>query len=240
MTKKTSAPAALVRVQTSQGSTTQAPVRQRNPRGQGAHLRQEILDGAAAMLEATGNEASITLRSVARHIGVAAPSVARHFADRAEIIDAVVAAELTQVRDVMVAANDAHRGDPPAQLLALTRSFYGYGRAYPNRYRVVFERRYLPLWDDEQRVMEATAPLITETFTLVVTAIEQCVAVGASTSSDPFADAVGLWCAVHGLIALPPTIPSFPWPEPDDLLSAFLARITCLAAPSDPPVRTTR
>lgn len=240
MTKQSTGPAAPLRAQASLAGTSEPPRRQRNPRGQGAHLRQEILDGAAAILEATGNEASITLRSVARHIGVAAPSVARHFADRTEIIDAVVAAELTQLRDVMVAANDAHRGDPPAQLLALTRSFYGYGRAYPNRYRVVFERRYLPLWDNEQRVMEATAPLITETFSLVVTAIEQCVAVGASTSSDPFADAVGLWCAVHGLVALPPTIPSFPWPEPDDLIGAFLARITCVAALSDPPVRTTR
>jgi AcrR family transcriptional regulator len=209
--------------------------RRRNPRGQGARLREEIIDGAAALLEATGNETSITLRSVARQIGVAAPSVARHFTDRAEIVDAVVAAELTQLRDAMAVANDAHQGDPPAQLTAITRAVYDHGRAHPNRYRVVFERRFLPLWEKEQRIMQATAPLITETFALVVTALENCVATGASTSTDPFADAVALWCAVHGLVALPPTIPSFPWPDLDTLLVTSIGRITQLTVPA--PVR---
>jgi AcrR family transcriptional regulator len=205
------------------------PSRQRNPRGQGAKLRDEIIEAAAAVLERTGNEASITLRAVAREVGVAPPSISRHFADRGAVIDAVVAQDLAELRDVMVSALAAHT-DPVEALFALNRAYYEYGRDHPNRYKVVFERRFLPFWQDEQRTMEQTAPLIAETFGLVVTVIQSCIEMGYSNSTDPFADATALWCAVHGLVALPPTIPSFPWPDIDQLLITCVTRLLKLTA----------
>lgn len=200
------------------------PPRQRNPRGQGARLRDEIIAGAAAILERTGSEESITLRAVAREVGIAPPSMSRWFADRAEVIDAVVAQELTELRDAMVAAKEAET-DPVAQLFAIVRAYHAHGQAHPNRYRVIFERRFLPLWEAQQRTMDQTAPLITETFGLVVATIERCVEAGGSASTDPFADATALWLALHGLVALPPTIPSFPWSDGDQLLVACVTRL---------------
>jgi hypothetical protein len=73
--------------------------------------------------------------------------------------------------------------------------------------------------------MDKTAPLITETFGLVVATIERCVEAGISASLDPFADATALWFALHGLVALPPTIPSFPWPDADQLLVTCVTRL---------------
>ena len=80
--------------------------------------------------------------------------------------------------------------------------------------------------------LQATAPLITETFSLVVTALENCVAIGASTSTDPFADSVALWCAVHGLVALPLPSLRFPWPDLDTLLVTSIGRLTQLTVPA--------
>lgn len=51
------------------------PARQRNRRGEGAHLRDEIIAGASAILERTGSEENLTLRAVAREVGIAAPSI---------------------------------------------------------------------------------------------------------------------------------------------------------------------
>jgi AcrR family transcriptional regulator len=200
------------------------PPRKRNPRGQGARLRDEIIQGAAAILERTGNEESITLRAVAREVGIAPPSMSRCFADRAEVIDAVVAQELGALSDAIVAAKDAE-ADPVEQLFAIVRAYYAHGHSHPNRYRVIFERRFLPLWEDEGRAMDQTAPLIAETFGLVVTTIERCVESGRSSSADPFADATALWFAIHGLVTLPPTVPSFPWPDADELLVACVTRL---------------
>jgi AcrR family transcriptional regulator len=187
-------------------------------------LRDEIIEGATAILERTGNEGSITMRAVAREVGIAAPSINRHFADRAAIIDAVVAQELAALRDVVVSAMAA-AGDPVERLFAIVRAYRAYGQAHPNSYKVIFERRFLDLWQVEQRTMDHTAPLIAETFGLVVRAVEACVEAGRSTSTDPFADTTALWCAIHGLVVLPPTIPSFPWPETDELLVACVTRL---------------
>ncbi len=124
------------------------PKRQRNRRGQGSRLRAETIAGAAALLERTGSEEWITLRAVAREVGIAAPSMAPRFADRAEIIDAVVAQELRCLHARLRAAVAAE-GDPVTQLFAAARAYPAYGYAQPNCYRVIFERRFLALWDRE-------------------------------------------------------------------------------------------
>src|SRR5712691_7955762 len=61
-----------------------------NPRGQGGRLRDELLDAASGLLAAGGRDAELTLRSVARAAGVAAPSVYQHFADLDELMLALV------------------------------------------------------------------------------------------------------------------------------------------------------
>lgn len=195
-------------------------------------MRDEIIEGATVILERTGNEGSITMRAVAREVGVAAPSINRHFADRAAIIDAVVAQELAALRDVVVSAMATAPSDPVERLLVIVRAYRAYGQAHPHRYKVIFERRFLDLWEVEQRTMEHTAPLTAETFGLFVSAVEACVEAGRSTSTDPFADTTALWCAIHGLVALPPTIPSFPWPDTDELLVACVTRLIKLT-PAD-------
>jgi hypothetical protein len=139
-----------------------------------------------------------------------------------------VSRELGQMRDDMAAASEANIGDPVAQLFAVVRAVYDLGRAHPNRYRVIFERRFLALWDEQGLVMTETAPLITESFGLVVSALTDCVALGASTSTDTFADCVAVWCGLHGLVALPATITTFPWPDLDNLLDTMVMRLTRL------------
>jgi AcrR family transcriptional regulator len=113
-------------------SSAPKPKRQRNLRGQGARLRDEIIVGAEALLERTGSEAAITMRAVAREVGIAPPSMAPHFADRAEIIDAVVAQELTRLHEALFAAIASESG-PVAKALAGARAYVAHGQAHPER-----------------------------------------------------------------------------------------------------------
>ena len=64
--------------------------RTRNPRGDGARLRDEILTAATALVD--DGEVPLSLRGVARRAGISAPSIYGHFAD----LDALVAAMLAQ------------------------------------------------------------------------------------------------------------------------------------------------
>lgn len=56
-------------------------VRQRNPRGEGGRLREDLLAGAQRNLERTGSEDRPTLRAMAREVGISAPSIYAHFPD---------------------------------------------------------------------------------------------------------------------------------------------------------------
>ncbi len=205
-------------------ASSAGPKRRRNPRGQGGRLRDEIIAGAAALLERTGTEESITMRAVAREIGIAPPSMAPHFADRAEIIDAVVTQELSGLHDALFAAVDSE-SDPVEKAFAAARAYLAFGQAHPNRYRVIFERRFLALWDREGRVMHQTAPMMAGTFDLVVQTLQGCIDAGRSSSTDAFGDGVRVWLALHGLVALPQAITSFPWPDTDELLISCLTRL---------------
>src|ERR1700679_589913 len=76
--------------------------RQRNPRGQGDKLRDDIIEAASRLL-ADPASPPLTLRAVAREVGVAATSVYLHFDDVASLILAVAErrfGELAKLQDL--------------------------------------------------------------------------------------------------------------------------------------------
>jgi AcrR family transcriptional regulator len=92
-------------------SQAQTPrlARRRNPCGEGARLREEIITAASQIIGETGDDTALTLRGVARRLGIAAPSIYRHFTDVDELKMAVVRrsfAEFAQARDAATAADD--------------------------------------------------------------------------------------------------------------------------------------
>src|SRR5271156_1884730 len=65
------------------------PARQRNQRGQGALLRDEILNAAIRVIDQAQNEVEVSLRSIAREAGISTMSVYGHFSDRDDLLAAV-------------------------------------------------------------------------------------------------------------------------------------------------------
>jgi AcrR family transcriptional regulator len=197
--------------------------RQRNPRGEGTRLRSEILQAAAGILEDTGDESAVTLRAVARAVGIAAPSIYTHFPEREAILDQLVAdgfAELTAAS--RAARADLH--DPVERLYAGCRAYLGYAAARPQRYRLIFHQTTVKAGEREtDPAARAQGPAALDE---LVQGIAQCAQAGRSASTDPFADAVAIWVALHGLATLlPATPPDFPWPEPEQMLSTLVGRI---------------
>lgn len=205
------------------GTTAGGAGRRRNRRGEGFRLRDDIIAAATAVLEDAGAEDAVTMRAIARRIGVAAPSVARHFPDRTAIIDAVVAEQLAVFHEQLLAAADA-ADEPVERLFALCHAYTGYARAHPARYRILVGRRFVEDWDTEDQVMEQTAPLMAAAIALVTDTIQACIDTGASDSTDAHLDTTILWFALHGLITIPQAITSLPWPDFDDLLATCITK----------------
>lgn len=195
----------------------------RNRRGQGSRLREDIVTAAVEILEATGNPEAITLRAVARRVGIAAPSIYAHFADRDAIIEAVVIEGFTRLTRVLNEAL-ARRADPVERLMLGCDAYLRFGAEHPNVYQLMFTCGSLLPPDTPPISLEAGL----EAFGVLVGAIEYAKAAGRSEPGDPFADATAVWVGLHGMNTLMANLPQFPWPERDALLNALVTRLARL------------
>jgi AcrR family transcriptional regulator len=212
-----------------------AKVRTRLPnrRGEGSRLRGDIVRAATRLLQEAGDEDAVTLRAVAREVGIAAPSIYPHFPDSAAIVGAVVAETFAALVAVIEAAREGI-DDPVERLSAQCHGYLRFAQEHPGLYRVLFGRsRHIEApaaaaakpetrGDTAARdavIVEAGTPAIM----LLVDAIAACVAAGRSTSQDPWLDAVALWSMLHGYSALRITNPEFPWPDERVIVDAMLS-----------------
>ncbi len=214
--------------------TESAQRHRRNARGQGTRLADDIVRGALALIERTGTDEAVTLRAVAREVGIAAPSIYAHFADREAIIMAAVVQIFDELADAVEKAEATVTGDPVRQLLAGCQAYLEYGLEHPARYGLLFSPRALapedyskpvPIGPDGQPILAFGA----EAFAQLVAGIQEGVDAGVSASTDVLTDATGVWVALHGAVTLRTALPGFPWPE----MAAFnrqlvlpLARVT--------------
>jgi AcrR family transcriptional regulator len=208
-------------------STTTGP-RERNRRGHGARLRTDIVTAAADLLDEAGTEQAVTLRAVARRVGISAPSIYAHFPDREAILLAVVQGAFADLSLALNAADPGADADATARLWAVATAYLDFAATRPQRYRVMFGG----LWNATDALRTASvatddvAALGQDTLAVFVTALNACVAEGRSTSTDTGADVVALWLGLHGLAHQRAVLAAFPWP-PDitERLVTALARL---------------
>lgn len=193
--------------------------RHRNPRGQGARLTEDIVSGALGLIERTGTAEAVTLRAVAREVGIAAPSIYAHFPDRDAVLAAVVVRIFDELTEAIEQGLESAGQDPAGRLVAGCEAYVAFGLEHPARYGVLFSRQLpaapdygepIPIGSDGRPAL----PFGAKTFALLVHAIEDCVAAGFSASTDVVADATAVWVALHGTVSLRTALPLFPWPDP--------------------------
>ena len=86
-------------------------------------------------MEAGGVEA-LTVSAVAQGAGVKAPSLYKHFVDRAALLKAV---EITILLELEAELRRETRGKTPkARLKSMAHAYRRFGKAAPNRYRVIY------------------------------------------------------------------------------------------------------
>ncbi|WP_329168640.1 TetR/AcrR family transcriptional regulator [Streptomyces sp. NBC_01685] len=194
-------------------SAPPAPARARNRRGEGGRLRDDIVAAAVELLDEAGDERAITLRSVARKVGIAAPSIYPHFPDQPAIMLAVVRQEFSGLENSLRSILDETGDGPRRRLYAVCNAYLEFARLHPERYRTMFGGLWVPDLGESSLTTQDLATLGMETIQILVDALGDCVAAGQSTSTDPSADAVALWLGLHGLAHQRAVTRAFPWPE---------------------------
>jgi AcrR family transcriptional regulator len=185
---------------TGDGTTTEAQPEEGRPRarnrwGQGERLRTEILDSAGQLLGELGSVEGLTLRGVARRAGIAPASIYAHFADKSELVDALIDYEYTLLGDRMREAEEQATADPVERLRARLHAFCLYSLTNPGHYRVIFGVRLRR----EQQHARSTARSVLDS---LASGLEACEQAGVVLRLPPERAALVLLMGAHGRVAI--------------------------------------
>jgi AcrR family transcriptional regulator len=176
---------------------THASVPRKKARGRYHHgdLRRAILDTSIALIEREG-VAALTLRGVARALGVSHAAPLHHFADRTELLATIAAEgfdELTRRMQEAIAKEE----EPVARLVASGVAYVEYAAADPARFRVMFGRE---LADGGPEWLRAHGQ---PPYDLLVEAAERALALTVTPTPERVrTTAISAWSSVHGLATL--------------------------------------
>jgi AcrR family transcriptional regulator len=191
--------------------------RARNPQGQGGRLRADLIAAADRLLGRTGDVEGLSLRAVAREVGIATPSIYLHFPDKAALVRAVLEVRFAElagaVRAAVISAPNSSE-----QLRAGCLAYCRFATEHPNAYRVLFGRLPAPASGGGIRTGA-------DAFDLLVQGVSACMRDGVAPDGDAFRVATNVWTALHGLVSLRSATPGFPWPplerQVDDVLAGL-------------------
>jgi len=103
-----------------------------------SNLREHIIAAAWEQITAKGAPA-LSLRAIARALNITAPAIYNYFADRDELVTALIIEAYTSLGDSQFAARDAvPAGDLVGRLKATGTAYRQWALAYPQRYQLVF------------------------------------------------------------------------------------------------------
>ncbi|MGH9184539.1 MAG: TetR family transcriptional regulator [Acidimicrobiales bacterium] len=183
--------------------------RQRARRGEGERLRGEILAAAEELLTETGDESAVSIRAIAERVGITAPSIYRHFADKDQLLFAVCAQIFARVDQALEKAATG-ASDPIDEIGRKGRAYVEFGLTFPESYRLLFmlhppEKAHQP---DGSEMAGTTAfhHLMDSVSRMLDLAPDQ------ANRTDTYATTCAVWTAVHGITSLRISWPDFPWP----------------------------
>ena len=118
-----------------------APERPRNPRGEGARLREQLLAGAAEVLDDVGDASRVSVRAIAQRAGVSPTALYLHFPDRDALVDAAVDAGFAAFNDGAADGRRARRVRPRRRLEAMGLAYLAFAERQPALYAILFSAR---------------------------------------------------------------------------------------------------
>lgn len=199
-----------------------AAARQRNPRGQGQILREQLVEAATGLLATLDSPQALTLRMVARQVGIAPASVYSHFADLNTLVEHVLRLRYQELAEVMNRA--AERASTPVEdLVGRCAAYLYWGTDNPGHYRVVFGGR-APSDVFPSAAHGAGAELLAGvTAALAAASTPRAREAQAGDGHGQQRAGLLLWAALHGIVTLHNDRHNAPWPPLDELLVHVIA-----------------
>jgi AcrR family transcriptional regulator len=159
------------------------------------NLRAALLREGERALEA-GGATGLSLRELAREIGVSHAAPRRHFPDKQALLDALAVSGFEQLGARMAAAIAAAGPSADARFAALARSYIRFATERPALTELMFAVKHQP--DAPTELREAAE----QAFAAPMALVAEGQASGEIVAGDPERVALIAWAAVHGLAAM--------------------------------------
>lgn len=153
------------------------------------NLREAIKDAALDVLAREGASA-VSLRDLARSVGVGHSSIYAHFRDRSDLLAAIAGAGFAELLQQMNAAR-SRPGDSVANLAA---SYLHFARTSPAYYKAMF----LPETSRPENICHVKGAC-EQCFQVLIEALGQNASLSVPETRER---AVGIWSSLHGLAML--------------------------------------
>jgi AcrR family transcriptional regulator len=183
--------------------STAAPRRQRSARGEGGQVRDELIHAAEALMAERGRADAVSVADIVRRVGVTAPVLYNHFADKEALIVAVHTRQMAEFRHTL---DRAGRGATTAigALERRGRAYIRYATSHREAYGALFMTEHHRAGDpfDIKAHDDLTA------FGDLVANVQACMDEGSIPHGDAQLAARVVWAQVHGLATMLITMPS--------------------------------
>ncbi len=160
------------------------------------NLRAELIDSAIEQLRSSGAE-ELSLRALARAIGVSQTAPYRHFADKGELLAAMATRGYRDLLQALRQAGETAPDCPREQLVAFAHAYVDYAGREPRLFKLMFGPAVQPA-ERYPELREASR----ETFLLVQTILRRGMELGQFRTQDIVYLANAAWAGIHGLATL--------------------------------------
>ncbi|MCX2976595.1 TetR/AcrR family transcriptional regulator [Candidatus Marimicrobium litorale] len=161
------------------------------------NLRAELLEAAINQLRNAEVE-ELSLRALARDLGVSQTAPYRHFSDKGELLAAMAARGYRDLLTALQRSSETCNGLPGEQLIAFAHAYVNYAAANPQLFKLIFG----PATQPAEKYPELRAAS-RDTLRLVQDILQQGIDAGAFQQGENAAYLANAgWSGIHGLATL--------------------------------------
>lgn len=161
-------------------------------------LPRALIDAVGELIDRDGLGA-VSLRAVARHVGVSHAAPAHHFDDKAGLLAAFAAEGFEQLAGALRSARErAATADPLDRLEACGNAYVDFAVSHRAHFEVMFRPE---LHSDDDRHHETVAEPGDDAFAVLLATVAECIG-GDADPERVRGLALASWAGVHGLATL--------------------------------------